>query len=134
MDLDEFVNSVYLGDRGLKSIFIDGCNHEVKLQVTCISRVRGSSWDYYTEEDIDDGLIVFEGVTSIAFEPSGLVPNDFINEIRAERIVNSENRYLVTISVGSVDAGGIHKEVLIRIHADSMALEDPQKPRQRIRK
>jgi hypothetical protein len=132
MNIIDFLKTVYLGDRGLKSILIDGWTAEVKIQVTCISRVRSATWNYYVEEDLPDGFLVFEGVTRIVFEPSGVIPNDSINEIRVEPLASSTTKFLVVMSVDSVDPNGDHTEVEIRIHADSMALEDCRKPGQRI--
>jgi hypothetical protein len=132
MDMIEFLKTIYVGDRGCKSVLIDRWNSEVKIQTTCVSRVRSATWEYYTDEDLEEGLIVFEGVTSVVFEPSGVIPNDFINEIRAELCMGEPTKYLVVMSVDAVDATGVRTEVKIRIHADSMALEDPNKPGQRI--
>jgi Family of unknown function (DUF6258) len=123
MNIIEFLKTIYLGDRGCKAILVDGWKAEVKVQVTCISRVRSATWNHYTAEDITDGFLVFQNVRSVSFEPSGVIPNDLINDIQAEEITDGQAKYLVTLSVDGVSDVGDHTEVKIRIEADSMALE-----------
>ena len=49
--------------------------------------------------------------------------NDSINDIRAERLVGAQAKYLIVLSADAVNAVGDHTEVEIRIRADSMALQ-----------
>src|SRR5260370_11417121 len=88
----DFLNTIYLGDRGCKSVLIDGWQDRVLIQVTSISRIRSASgqWEFYTDEDIENGLLVFKGVHSIEFQPPGLVPNDSINSLDVE-LLSSES-------------------------------------------
>lgn len=134
MDLIEFLKTIYLGDRGFKSILIDSWNSEVKIKVTCISRVRSNTWDYSDTEDINNGYIIFEGVKSISFDPPGIIPNDFINDISTEEcLIGGEKSYFVSISVGSVNSAVEYSEVIIKIHTTAISLENPENPNERIR-
>ncbi len=125
--------TVYLGDRLCTRLVIDGWKEQVSLHVDVISRIRGcrGDWDYYTDEDIVDGRLVFTGVTRLRLEPSGPVPNDLINQIQVLEVnvpQSSRNEFLFRISVGSVDEAGSSNEVLIEIQAKDLHLEDPAKP------
>jgi len=130
MDIIQFLRTIFVGDRGCKSILIDGWRSEVKIQVTCISRVRTGAWSCYTDEDLIDGFMIFEGVSSVEFEPPGAIPNDAINDIRAEEWAGGQ--YLIVMSVDAVNSIGDHVEVEIRMRAKNMALEDVAKPGVRI--
>lgn len=133
MNAIEFLKTIYVGDQACKAMVLDTWGSEFKLQATCISRVRSATWNYYTEEDLPDGFIVLTGVDSIAFEPSGFIPNDLINEIRVEPVPGSESKHLFVISIDSVDRTGDRTEVLVSVRAESIELEDSSKPGQRIR-
>ncbi|MGE6786753.1 DUF6258 family protein [Ensifer adhaerens] len=43
MKPDEFLSSIYLGDRACKAVVLDGWKGEVKIQMNAVSRLRGAS-------------------------------------------------------------------------------------------
>lgn len=118
----QFVRSVYLGDRACKSIVIDSWAAEVKVQIDCISRVRGETWDFYNAEDLDDGFIVFEGVRKVEWDPNGLIPNDLIDDFTVEASADGTH-YIFEMVVESVEkSSGRYTPVKFRVHAASIAL------------
>ena len=129
---NEFLESIYLGDRACKALLIDSWNQRVAIQVTVISRVRPGTktWNFYTDADIKDGWIVFSDVRSLRFEPAGPLPNDHIEIVSVQLIdvVREKGWWLFELSTGSVDETGHSTEVLVRIEASRVHLEDPQKP------
>lgn len=133
---EEFVKTIYLGDRACKTIIIDGWNRHISLQIDTISRIRDSSgnWNFYTEEDIENGFIVFDSVSSFTLNPQGDLPNDWIDIIRVEKASSknletpNESKYKFTISLGSVKKSGTAKEIIMEITASSIYLEDPNHP------
>lgn len=118
-NIPAILETIYLGDRAGKSIRIDGWNSTVALELNCISRVRGPSWNFYTAEDIEGGFLVFKGVDSIAFDPPGLVPDDYFGNFRAEPS-SRPGRWKVILEVGSSRGGGVE----ITIDAEEMCLQD----------
>ena len=88
------------------------------------------TWDFYTDADIKDGWIVFSDVRSLRFEPAGPLPNDFINDwsVQVIDLGAEKRRWLFELSISSVDESGNSTEVLVRIEASRIHLEDPQKP------
>lgn len=131
MNILEFLKTIYLGDRGCKSILIDGWCDEVKIQIDCISRVRDKTWNYYRKEDLENGFIVFERVRSISIKPDGVVPNGFINDISAELV--NENEYLIKLNIDADTSDGFHSEAVVQIIANSIALEECGNHSNRIR-
>ncbi|WP_454054453.1 DUF6258 family protein [Clostridium sp. Marseille-Q7071] len=127
MNPREFINTIYLGDRFCKSILIDGYNERVKIQINTISRIRSESgnWEYYNDENIEDGLIVFTGVKSILLEPQGFIPNDEIEIVSAELIEDDEESFIFNISAASCDQQGRCTRVEMKIIAEAIHLEDP---------
>lgn len=133
----EFISTVYLGDRACKGFEIDSWKRRVAIHVDCISRVRDPSgeWRCYTAEDIEDGRLVFAGVTRIAFEPSGPLPNDLLDGLRITRIDASDESpvYTFELHVDSVDARGNRTSVRMELDATDLYVEDPARPGLEIR-
>jgi len=134
----ELLKTIYLGDRSCKGLLIEGWKSQVALHVDVISRIRSPSgtWDYYTDEDITDGRLVFTGVRRLGLEPSGPLPNDLINEIRVtdvDDLRSGRKAYVFAVFVGSVDEAGSSTEVMIEIEAQGLHLEDPTRPGEVVR-
>lgn len=130
MNPSEFVHTIYLGDRYCKSILIDSYNEKVKIQINEISRVRSASaqWEFYIDEDIEDGLIVFTGIESVIFEPQGLIPNDEIEFVSIEPLEDNKDKFLFNLFAVSCDKNGKCTEGTIKIIATGIHLEDPHNP------
>jgi|HubBroStandDraft_2_1064218.scaffolds.fasta_scaffold305107_1 hypothetical protein len=124
----DFVKTIYLGDRACKSINIEGWTNRVVIQVDEISRIRDESgnWNFYNEENIVDGRLVFSEVRSVLFDPSGPIPNDYISRLEAESLPNGY--YQFSFSAASVDQTSKSTEVLVTIVAKRLHLEDPSTP------
>jgi hypothetical protein len=120
----DFLKSVYLGDRGCKRLLIDGWNRRFAMQVNCISRIpKGETyWNFYTDEDIDDGWLVFEGVASLSIEPVGAIPDDFIGDIT---VIPSGDNYSFAIPVGATNLEGQGCQSTIEFVASSVSLFTP---------
>jgi len=136
MTPDQFLKTIYLGDRACKGYSLDAWQKCFALTVDQISRIRSPDgvWDGDTSEDIEDGQIVFENVESIEFSPPGLIPNDYIQTISAEE---KGNLYLFRVSVASVRKGpdGVQSdEVFISVSASGLYLTDPKRHGIRITK
>ena len=132
MNAKEFLESIYLGDRACKALLIDSWKKRVAIQVNFISRLKPGTktWEFYTDADIKDGWLVFSDVRSLRFEPPGPLPNDLINDVSVQMIdlIEGQRCCLFELSISSVDESGNSTEVLVRINASRIHLEDPLKP------
>ena len=128
----DLLKTVYLGDRACKGLTIDSWGKRLVLHVNCISRIRSQSgeWQFYTDEDIPDGLLVFTGLDSIELAPSGHVPNDAINSIDVKTLSDDPLAplFLFEISVGSSSGKGEVTEVTIKAVGRDVHLENPARP------
>lgn len=128
MKIKEFFKTIYLGDRWLKSIIIDSVHSTLKLQIDSISRIRDEdgNWNYYTDEDIEDGFIVFTHIEALEMSPPGRIPNDEICDFEVKEIRDSITEIVFYIT--SYDKNGDHTQVKLKFVAKEMYLEDPKQP------
>jgi hypothetical protein len=133
MDIREFLRSIYLGDRACMSLLVDSWNSELKVQVTSISRLTAGKWVAGASEELGNAFLVFEGVTSLAFDPSGYLPNDVISAIEVGDALDDRGRTEVTLYIDSVGEGGDRVEVRVKVVAERAALEPADCPGHRIR-
>lgn len=133
----EFLRTIYVGDRACRAILIDSWKAQVALEVDLISRIRSPSgnWEHYSNEDIPRGRIVFSGVETIQFNPSGPLPNDLINEISVKPAgTNAGNeRWAFEISISSLASDGSNTEIIVHLIGNGVHLEDPRQPGIQIR-
>lgn len=133
MTSSDFIRTIYLGDRSVKAIQIDGWNNLVRVQVDCISRIRSDSgnWEFYTAEDVVDGLLVFTDVDSLRLIPPGPIPNDAIHGLKVQEVPGGnahDELHCFEISADSVDRGGSHTSVMMEIVARGIHIADPSRP------
>ena len=95
----KFLQTIYLGDRGITGISMDTDNGIIKIHIDCISRIRGKHWDHYTDEDLENGAIVFSGCKKFFFDTNGMSPRDFIDIESVEQTAADE--YTIVFDVSS---------------------------------
>lgn len=132
MNVEEFLKTIYLGDRYCTKLVFDGLNNNVEIHVNQISRIRDKSgqWNLYCNEDIINGVIVITNVEKIILDESGLIPNDQLYDIYAENLGN--NSYEFIIEASNIDEGANTKDVMIKVTGKGVYISDPKRPNSRI--
>lgn len=97
MTPDQFIKTIYLGDRLCLSINLEGSRKRVLLKVDCISRVRGELWDYYDSEDVHEGFLVFENVVSCNLNLTGQLPNDWIEPVSVTQMAGNASAWELSL-------------------------------------
>lgn len=126
MNIEDFLKSIYLGDRYCISEIYDKKNKLYQIHMNCISRIRSNDgeWHFYTDEDIENGIIMFEGIEEITRENKKEL-NDEIYEIE---IIGKEKEFIQFCIYGSnVNDEGITTDVNIYIKAKELYVMDPKK-------
>ena len=100
MDAVKFINTIYLGDRCITGINIDSEHMSVKIQVDVISRIRSAdgNWNFYTDEDIPNGKIVFNGCKRFVLDSQGIIPSDFIDISEISKVGDEEYKIIFDAS------------------------------------
>ena len=143
MQPQDFIKTIYLGDRGCEAIVIDTVKNEVKIKIDEISRIKKGTkvWGYYNNENIEHGFIVFSGVKFVKLDNAGHLPNGFIVDYKVVGINGDlvviefeiETDYIQKIFVNS---GGFKTSegfnAKLTVSCASMYLEDPKKPGEKI--
>jgi len=128
MEIEEFLKTVYVGDRYVKEIVLDSYKKEVKIKINSISRIRehkNHEWGFCNDEDIEDGYIVFTGVSYFSMEPSGLIPNDELYYWQVKKVENDLSEIdLYMGSYNNFEKG--QEEIIMKLTATGVCLEDPQ--------
>ena len=134
---DRFLlETVYLGDRLFKGFCLNSDHRELLIKIDAISRIRSPSrrWDFYTAEDIDGGGIMFTGVRSVRFEPSGPIPNNWIRVLSVTELDEPRGTlWRFEILMGCKRSDGGSQEVKVEIVGNDAHLVDPKRPGEKIR-
>jgi hypothetical protein len=120
----ELLKTIYLGDRAIEKIIIDGYNQKIAIQCDCISSLPHgqSTWDFYDKEDIEHGFLVFSCARTIKISPIGAIANDYISSVNIAPS-NNEQLFTALISVGGYDPQANRCEVIIEIEFTKLSLE-----------
>lgn len=125
-ELNNLLSSIYLGDRYCEKIEIDG--NKIIFQINLISRIKKGckEWDYYSDEDIEHGCLVFEDV--VEYYQKGELPfNDEIYEIQA---TGKEGDIYSFIVYGcNVSDKAFSTDIQFQIRAKKFYIYDPQNNR-----
>lgn len=133
----DLLKSVYLGDRGVEWIQYDNQLRQLKVCVDLISRVRASDgeWSFYSKEDLKNGILVFDGVSGLHFDPSGSTINSFLHALEFEAL--GGGNYRCVIEGDFVDPKGTIEEediyATIRFNFMDFFLVDQNRPENEIR-
>ena len=133
---EELIRTIYLGDRGCCGFSADSIAKRVLISVDCISRVRSpdGQWNFYSDEDIDKGMLAFEGVSWFEMTPPGPLTEDYISEFRIES--TSDGIYTFCFAAGAdlpqPESASRTTTIKIRIKAKEFYLLDPRFPDRRI--
>jgi len=122
-ELNDFLGSIYLGDRYCERMEIDG--KKIVIQINLISRIRKGckEWDYYSDEDIEHGCLVFEDI--VEYHQNSELP--FNDEIYKIQVIEKEGDIYSFIVCGcNVSDKAVSADIKFHIKARKLYIYDPQ--------
>ena len=119
--INKFINSIYIGDRFCEQIEIQ--KDKIYFQINCISRLeKGSTeWNYYDDEDIEHGCIVFDEVVYCDMN-SKLPINDEIYQIEVAE--KNDDVYSFVVYGCHISDDAVSTEIQMLIKAKDIYLLD----------
>lgn len=112
--IKKLLNTIYLGDSFCEEIKIE--QKKISIQIDCISRLKSGTekWDYYNEENIEHGCLVFDEVINYSIN-SNLNINDEIYEI--ELVEKRDDIYYFKVVGCNISNDAISTDIEMQIEA-----------------
>ncbi|EBV4913175.1 hypothetical protein DO575_23445 [Salmonella enterica subsp. enterica serovar Kalamu] len=102
---------IYLGDRAIKKIEFDLWEKEIRIQINLISRLAygTTEWNFYNNEDLEDGYFVFFDVDCFSITPEGSIPDDYIISMITDKVNGEyfESTIAVIGQIPNANNGGV---------------------------
>ena len=119
--LKTFLNTIYLGDRFCEKMEI--ARNKIVIQINLISRIKKEhkKQDYYFEENIEHGHLVFDDVIEY-FQDSELLFNDEIYEIQV--IDKKDDIYCFVICGCNISDKSVSTDIQMHIWAKKFYIFD----------
>lgn len=121
------INEVYLGDRSILGVEIDGWKCEVRIKISAMSFLFESDYnkkDWDESDNIKNCYIVFSDVLYFESSPPGMLPGDYIVENHLE-----ETDGIVSFTIVSVGRPYSDKVNTLIIKCRKSWIEDEFKQR-----
>ena len=119
--IKKFLRSIYLGDRYCEKIEIK--DDKISFQINCISRVKKGTtrWNYYSDEDIEHGYLVFDEVVGFSSN-SELVINA---DIEVDVVEKKDDIYSFIVYGCNVSDKAISTDIELQIKAKKFYIFNP---------
>jgi len=134
--VERFLQTIYFGDRGCQGYSLDSSGNKFKIYVDEISRIRSESgnWEYYNDENIERGAIVFSGVIAVHLSNGGYIPNDYI-ELGAVEAMEppTAGHVKIRVELGCGVEPSLVVPSIVDIVCHDVYLESPERPGEEIR-